>query len=185
MDLQTFYFRTLTTIFAWLTVPLYPLCILTAAIDPPDKTEIFPAPTELPAQGPKAEKVTVPLFPTFRELFFLLVSLLSEMVLLCPYLPDDETKPKFSECWGYPLFAYHGFRALSLMNMEKNWIAAQEGKGLWHLKYWKVYYIVQIFIGVMVGLPLLFRLATYLGMALYHIAPIAYQALRTAYASLN
>jgi hypothetical protein len=183
MDIQTLYYRTITTIFAWVTVALFPLCVLTLIMEPPEKSEIFDAPPD--QQDEKPKKVTVPLYPTFRELSVFLVSLLAEMVLLCPYLPIDETKPQFSQYWGFPLFAYHGFRAICLAAMETNWMAAQEHQGLWHLKGWKLYYLLQILMGIMVGLPLLFRLAAYGCMAVYQLVPIVYWSLRTAYGPLN
>ena len=113
------------------------------------------------------------------------VALLAEIALLCPYLRDDGTKPKFSQYWGFPLFAYHFASAKGLAGMETNWSSAQKRYGLWHLKLWKAYYLVHIFMGLAVGYPLLFRFVTYVGIAIYQVAPIVYWALRTAYGPLN
>jgi hypothetical protein len=186
MDIETLYFKSLSTTFACITVLLFPLCILMCFIDSPRTTETFPPPSQTEfAKSQEPKEVTVPLFPTLRELFPLLAALLVHMVLLCPYLPSETTKPMFSQYWGFPLFAYHGLRAICLAGVETNWVAAQERQGLWHLKFWKLYYSLQIFMGVAVGLPLLFRLAAYIAVAVYHVVPIVYWALRTAYAPLN
>jgi len=180
MDIETLYFTHLSTTFAWLTVPLYFLCIVTFFCPPPEMSETFP-----PPPGKASKVVKVPLYPRCHEIFFLLLALLAEMVLLYPYVPDGTTNPLFSQYWGYPLFAYHGCKAICWSGMQRNWIAAEQMQGLWHLKGWAVYYLVHILMGIAVGLPLLFRLGFYFAVAFYHVGVTSYYALLTAYGPLN
>jgi len=184
MDVETLYFTTLSTTLAWLTVPLYPLCLVMCCTEPPEKTEKFPPPRGT-ANRQKPRDVSIPLFPTKHELLGLLLTLLADLVFLCPYLPESETKPVFSQYWGFPLFAYQGLRALCLVDMDRNWVAAQERQGLWRFALWKIYYLVHIFLGAAVGLPLLFRFAAYTAAGMYHGVPIAFSALRMAYGLLS
>jgi hypothetical protein len=170
MDIDTSYYTILTRIQAVQTIILLPL-YLYALLFPPARADVeFPSPLKLVLER---KAVSVPQRPSSSDIRFLLLTFLSEILLLYPYTyhgkanlveaikSNSKMEAVLVFCImlvGFVHFFIRSAAAIGWSGMRPNWLAAERGHGLWQYPAWSCYYMSFILTGTAIGIGLLMKL---------------------------
>src|SRR5271156_4166918 len=156
------------------------LFLFTLVRIPKDVEIEFPAPTGIKHQPltEKARPVEVPQYPTCRDISFLILLYLVDIVLLYPYTLESREERnllllQLVSIVVFPLqvAAAHGWGSIS-----PSWLAAQRRHGLWHSNAWRLYYMSFILTGVAIGLLIMGRGIALIILQLIALLPAIWRA---------
>lgn len=196
MNIDTSYYTIVTRILAVQTIILLPL-YLYALLFPPATADVeFPSPLQT---IPERKLVSVPQHPSSSDLRFLLLSFLSEILLLYPYTYQGKanlveamksnSKKEVILMSGFILvgLVYFSIRcsaAIGWSGMRQNWLAAERGHGLWQYPSWSCYYMSFILTGTAIGIGLLMKLGWLVLCLCTESVPLLWNAYYQAYVPL-
>jgi|SRR5277367_695616 len=184
MDTTTAYFTLFSTLLALKTLILLPLCLYTLILPPRTEEVEFPPPAGY--SGSERKTVEVPKYPSFSDLFFLVIVYAMDIVFIYPATrhgieiqPNSALIAVLGGAIGLQAIAAVGWSGISM-----SWLAAEKKYGLWHSKAWSAYYMSFILVGVGIGLPLLSIWTWHVWKYTIVIAPIVGKAFYDAYEPL-
>jgi hypothetical protein len=184
MSLSIEYCSAVTKILACQTIILLISSILTLILPPGRKNVKFPAPSGTSTITEKA--VSVPKYPSTRDLSFLLLLYILDIIFIYPFTLDVNASVSLTRgstilvvffLAGNIFLIFQANMARGWLRMERNWIAAEKNYGLWHSKAWSAYYLSFIITGTALGLISLWQIAQYLVIISLEIGPVIWIAL--------
>jgi hypothetical protein len=191
MDLDVAYHTVFTKIVLFQAVAILPLLLFTIPCPPADVKAEFPPPYGLP--DTRSRVISVPRYPTFLDLGFLLVIYFLDIIFLHPYTKEGGFLIGESNSAVVSGFFWVGSGALVLQflaacawsGIRTNWVAAERRHGLWHFTPWRVYYSSFILTGLGIGLPMFFKLGWLMISGSVEVFPIAWKILCYQYTSVK
>lgn len=184
MDIGPSYFTIFSRLLA-AKVALLCLLSLVVAVIPPENVEIeFPPPDGY--SGAERRTVEVPKYPSFRQVGFLVIIYIFDIIFLYPFTYEGGSNKRNIIVFlaGNAFLVLQTVAAVGWSGIRTSWLAAENGYGLWHNPAWSAYYMSFILTGVAIGLSLLYKALWEVIIFTIVVAPTVWEAFYHAYTPL-